>query len=75
MVLLLQIYQCLLYDSIISEAGHGVNRDAAPLNGRVERALRKRFLGLTGPMGPRVLKFDGALGPEGCGLPLDTPSV
>ena len=26
-----------------------------------------RFLGLTGPMGRRVLKFDGAFGPEGCG--------
>lgn len=25
------------------------------------------FLGLTGPMGRRVLKFDGAFGPEGCG--------
>ncbi len=24
------------------------------------------FLGLTGPMGRRVLKFDGAFGPEGC---------
>lgn len=27
----------------------------------------ERFLGLTGPMGRRVLKFDGAFGPEGCG--------
>ena len=25
------------------------------------------FLGLTGPMGRRVRKFDGAFGPEGCG--------
>ena len=25
------------------------------------------FLGLTGPMGRRVLKFDGAFGPKGCG--------
>lgn len=28
------------------------------------------FLGLTGPMGRRVLKFDGAFGPEGCGIAL-----
>ena len=28
------------------------------------------FLGLTGPMGRRVLKFDGAFGPEGCGITL-----
>ena len=27
----------------------------------------ERFLGLTGPMGRRVLKFDGAFGPKGCG--------
>ena len=36
---------------------------------RVQRAgirvHRGRFLGLTGPMGRRVLKFDGAFGPEG----------
>ena len=36
---------------------------------RVPRVQRGRFLGLTGPMGRRVLKFDGAFGPEGCGLP------
>ena len=73
----------MLYDSIISEAGHGVNRDAAPLMERVDGALRKRFLGLTGPMGPRVVVAADALGhsfgvrvqrgrltglrPEGCG--------
>ena len=34
---------------------------------RVQRVQRGRFLGLTGPMGRRVLKFDGAFGPEGCG--------
>ena len=32
------------------------------------RVQKGRFLGLTGPMGPRVLKFDGAFGPEGCGI-------
>ena len=31
------------------------------------RVRKGRFLGLTGPMGRRVLKFDGAFGPEGCG--------
>ena len=31
------------------------------------RVQKGRFLGLTGPMGRRVLKFDGAFGPEGCG--------
>ena len=34
---------------------------------RVQRVQKGRFLGLTGPMGRRVLKFDGAFGPEGCG--------
>ena len=29
-----------------------------------------RFLRWTGPMGRRVLKFDGAFGPEGCGIAL-----
>ena len=28
------------------------------------------FLRWTGPMGRRVLKFDGAFGPEGCGIAL-----
>ena len=27
----------------------------------------ERFLSLTGPLGRRVLKFDGAFGAEGCG--------
>ena len=35
----------------------------------VQKAQRGRFLRLTGPIGRRVLKFDGAFGPEGCGLP------
>ena len=34
---------------------------------KVQRVQRGRFLGLTGPIGRRVLKFDGAFGPEGCG--------
>ena len=34
---------------------------------RVHRFQRGRFLGLTGPMGRRVRKFDGAFGSEGCG--------
>jgi len=33
---------------------------------RVQKVQRRRFLGWMGP-GPRVLKFDGAFGPEGCG--------
>ena len=37
---------------------------------RVQRVQRGRFLELTGPMGRRVLKFDGAFGPEGCGIAL-----
>ena len=37
---------------------------------RVQKVLKGRFLGLTGPMGRRVLKFDGAFGPEGCGIAL-----
>ena len=36
---------------------------------RVQRVQRGRFLGLTGPMGRRVRKFDGSFSPEGCGLP------
>ena len=38
-----------------------------PLGRRVQRVQRGRFLRLTGPMGRRGLKFDGAFGPEGCG--------
>ena len=34
---------------------------------RVQKVQRGRFLRLTGPMGRRVLKFDGAFGPEGGG--------
>ena len=37
---------------------------------KVQRVQRGRFLGLTGPMGRRVRKFDGAFGPEGCGIAL-----
>ena len=75
MVLLLQIYQCLLYDSIISEAGHGVNRDAAPLMERVDgvvvaadalgHTFGVRVLKMDRPDGRKVLKFDG---PSGRGL-------
>ena len=36
---------------------------------RVQKVQRERFLRWTGPMGRRVRKFDGAFGPEGCGLP------
>ena len=36
---------------------------------RVQKVQRGRFLRWTGPMGRRVLRFDGAFGPEGCGLP------
>ena len=39
------------------------------------RVAEKRFLRWMGPWGPWVRKFDGAFSPEGCGLPLDTPSV
>jgi len=35
----------------------------APAALRVQRVRKRRFLGLTGPMGRRVLKFDGAFGP------------
>ena len=72
MVLLLQIYQCLLYDSIISEAGHGVNRDAAPLMERVDgvvvaadalgHTFGVRVLKMDRPDGRKVLKFDGPSG-------------
>ena len=37
---------------------------------RFREFIGERFLGLTGPMGRRVLRFDGPCGPEGCGLPL-----
>ena len=37
---------------------------------KVQKVQKGRFLGLTGPMGRRVLKFDGAFGPEGCGIAL-----
>ncbi len=36
--------------------------------GHIQKVQRERFLRLTGPMGRRVLKFDGALVPEGCGI-------
>ena len=36
----------------------------------VEKGCGKGFLRWTGPMGRRVLKFDGAFGPEGCGIAL-----
>ena len=45
--------------------GHSVARVQ-----RVQKVQRGRFLRWTGPMGRRVLRFDGAFGPEGCGLPL-----
>ena len=42
-------------------------------NGGAERpgfiGLWKRVLKFDRPEGRRVLKFDGAFGPEGCGLP------
>ena len=67
MVLLLQIYRCLLYDSIISEAGHGVNRDAAPLMERVDGVVvAADALGHT--FGVRVQRGRlTGLRPEGCG--------
>ena len=37
--------------------------------GLCKRVVEKGFLRWTGPMGRRVRKFDGAFGPEGCGLP------
>ena len=42
---------------------------------KVQRVQRGRFLGLTGPMGRRVPKFDGAFGPEGCGIALRAMSL
>ena len=39
-----------------------------------ETAGLGRCLRLTGPMGRRVLKFDGAFGPEGCGIALTVHS-
>ena len=55
----------------IGSMGHafGVRVDGTSSR-RFLRFRRGRFLRLTGPMGRRVLKFDGAFGPEGCGLPL-----
>ena len=38
-----------------------IKRGAAGAAGCVEGLCRERFLGLTGPMGRRVLKFDGPL--------------
>ena len=57
----------MLYDSIISEAGHGVNRDAAPLNGRVDGVVvAADALGHT--FGVRVQRGRlTGLRPEGCG--------
>ena len=42
---------------------------------RVQKVQRGKVLRIDRPDGRRVLKFDGAFGAEGCGLPLDTPSV
>ena len=42
---------------------------------RVQKVQRGRFLGLTGPMGRRVLKLDEAFGPEGCSIALRAMSL
>ena len=41
----------------------------------VEKGCVERFLGLTGPMGRRVLRFDGPCGPKGCGIALRAMSI
>ena len=57
----------MLYDSIISEAGHGVNRDAAPLMERVDGVVVADALGHT--FGVRVqwtrLRREGSEGSKG----------
>ena len=47
----------------------GLEVIAACGGGLCKRVVEKGFLRWTGPMGRRVRKFDGAFGPEGCGLP------
>ena len=42
---------------------------------RVQKVQRGRFLGLTGPIGRRVLKLDEAFGPEGCSIALRAMSL
>ena len=37
---------------------------------RFAQGAEKRFLRWTGPLGRRVLRFDGPCGPEGCGIAL-----
>ena len=44
-----------------ADAANYKKRAAAGAAGCVEGLYRERFLGLTGPMGRRVLKFDGPL--------------
>ena len=36
---------------------------------KVQRVQRRKVLRIDRPDGRKVLKFDGAFGPEGCGLP------
>ena len=36
---------------------------------KVQRVQRGKVLRIDRPDGRKVLKFDGAFGPEGCGLP------
>ena len=43
--------------------------------GLCKRVVEKGFLRWTGPMGRRVRKFDGAFGPEGCGIALWAMSI
>ena len=38
--------------------------------GLCRRVVKEKVLRIDRPDGRRVLKFDGAFGPEGCGLPL-----
>ena len=39
------------------------------------RVVKGKVLRIDRPDGPRVLKFDGAFGPEGCGIALRAMSI
>ena len=48
----------------------GKKRGRGWRRGLCRRVVKEKVLRIDRPDGRRVLKFDGAFGPEGCGLPL-----
>ena len=64
--------QCKEWDDANSELFKESHDEAVHKNSYKSRLyeLISASLGLTGPLGRRVLKFDGTCGAEGCGIAL-----